>query len=70
MSRVRCSVGGGQRSLSGGVDSMAHAVLLRLLQPEFGFGLAALHVKHPNRDDAIYEEQWVGGMYSMRVDVR
>ena len=46
-------------SLSGGVDSMAHAVMLRLLQPTFGYDLCALHIRHPNRDDAIDEEEWV-----------
>ena len=46
-------------SLSGGVDSMAHAVMLRLLQPAFGYSLCALHIRHPNRDDAVDEEEWV-----------
>jgi tRNA(Ile)-lysidine synthase TilS/MesJ len=46
-------------SLSGGVDSMAHAVMLRLLQPTYGYDLCAVHIRHPNRDDAVDEEQWV-----------
>jgi tRNA(Ile)-lysidine synthase TilS/MesJ len=46
-------------SLSGGVDSTAHAVMLALLQPRFGFRLAALHLHHLNRDDALVEQRWV-----------
>lgn len=33
--------------------------MLRLLQPRFGYSLAALHIRHPNRDDAVHEEGWV-----------
>ena len=33
--------------------------MLQLLQPIMGFDLCALHIRHPNRDDAVHEEQWV-----------
>eukprot|EP00035_Acanthoeca_spectabilis_P027984 m.468711 g.468711 ORF g.468711 m.468711 type:complete len:755 (-) comp27774_c0_seq1:941-3205(-) len=46
-------------SLSGGVDSTAHAVMLALLQPKFGYRLGALHIHHLNRDDAEVEQRWV-----------
>lgn len=46
-------------SLSGGVDSTAHAVMLMLLQPTFGFTIGALHMHHLNREDAVEEQRWV-----------
>ncbi|CAK9029180.1 unnamed protein product [Durusdinium trenchii] len=50
-------------SLSGGVDSMVTCCLLWLLQrtlpPEQRFRWCALHLCHPNRDDARDEEGWV-----------
>jgi tRNA(Ile)-lysidine synthetase-like protein len=46
-------------SLSGGVDSMSHAVMLKLLQPKFNYGLMALHLHHPNRYDSDDEKNWV-----------
>jgi tRNA(Ile)-lysidine synthase TilS/MesJ len=46
-------------SLSGGVDSMSHAVMLKLLQSKFNYGLVALHLHHPNRDDSDDEKNWV-----------
>lgn len=50
-------------SLSGGVDSMVTNCLLWLVQrtlpPEQRFKWCALHLRHPNRDDAVDEEGWV-----------
>ena len=50
-------------SLSGGVDSMVTCCLLWLLRrrlpPEQQFKWCALHLCHPNRDDARDEEGWV-----------
>ncbi|CAE7416742.1 tilS/hprT [Symbiodinium necroappetens] len=50
-------------SLSGGVDSMVTCCLLWLLRrrlpPEQCFKFCALHLCHPNRDDARDEEGWV-----------
>lgn len=46
-------------SLSGGVDSTAHLVALRLLQPKFGFGLTAVHIDRINREDSKHERVWV-----------
>eukprot|EP00040_Diaphanoeca_grandis_P030343 m.179233 g.179233 ORF g.179233 m.179233 type:complete len:827 (-) comp31964_c0_seq1:91-2571(-) len=65
-------------SLSGGVDSMVHAILFRLLQKKFGFGFAALHIRHTNRGDAVDEEKWVGFvaarlglvLYSYEVEIQ
>lgn len=48
-------------SLSGGVDSTAHAVALVLLRERFGYNLAAMHVRHSNRpeENTDEEERWV-----------
>ena len=50
-------------SLSGGVDSMVTCCLLWLLRrhlpPENQFKFCALHLCHPNREDARDEEGWV-----------
>lgn len=48
-------------SLSGGVDSTAHAVALVLLRERFGYELAAMHVRHSNRpeENTDEEERWV-----------
>eukprot|EP00929_Paragymnodinium_shiwhaense_P007087 TRINITY_DN11103_c0_g2_i3.p1 TRINITY_DN11103_c0_g2~~TRINITY_DN11103_c0_g2_i3.p1 ORF type:complete len:769 (+),score=162.13 TRINITY_DN11103_c0_g2_i3:76-2382(+) len=50
-------------SLSGGVDSMVTCCLLwllwRRLPAEKQFRWCAMHLRHPNRDDAIDEEGWV-----------
>jgi hypothetical protein len=48
-------------SLSGGVDSTAHAVTLALLQDRFGYELCALHVRHSNRPEEHTDEEqrWV-----------
>ena len=75
---VRDGIGSGHTlvvSLSGGVDSMAHAAILKMLCPKFGYRLAALHMRHLNRDDAADEEGWVATtatrlglpLYSYRV---
>eukprot|EP00927_Polykrikos_kofoidii_P087150 TRINITY_DN9967_c1_g5_i1.p1 TRINITY_DN9967_c1_g5~~TRINITY_DN9967_c1_g5_i1.p1 ORF type:complete len:820 (-),score=130.01 TRINITY_DN9967_c1_g5_i1:4-2463(-) len=50
-------------SLSGGVDSMVTCCLLWLVQrrlpPSQRFQWCAMHLCHPNRDDALDEEGWV-----------
>eukprot|EP00438_Fugacium_kawagutii_P035017 Skav213083 [mRNA] locus=scaffold1899:12269:16049:+ [translate_table: standard] len=50
-------------SLSGGVDSMVTCCLLWLLEqtlpPQQRFRWCAMHLCHPNRDDARDEEGWV-----------
>ena len=62
-------------SLSGGVDSMVTCCLLWLLQrtlpPEQRFRWCAMHLCHPNRDDAQDEEGWVQWSCSeLDVDLR
>ena len=65
-------------SLSGGVDSMTHLLLLNALKPELGFELSACHIRHSSRpEEALQEErwvQWVAGkvgihLYSHHVEV-
>ena len=57
-------------SLSGGVDSSAHLVLLKLLRLKhpalFHFKLVALHISHCNRDKKVMqrEEMWIDALCS------
>eukprot|EP00931_Biecheleriopsis_adriatica_P046924 TRINITY_DN27008_c0_g1_i1.p1 TRINITY_DN27008_c0_g1~~TRINITY_DN27008_c0_g1_i1.p1 ORF type:complete len:792 (-),score=163.91 TRINITY_DN27008_c0_g1_i1:49-2082(-) len=69
-------------SLSGGVDSMVTCCLLWLLQrvlpSEQRFRWCALHLCHPNRDDAKDEEGWVQAtcsklgveLFTYRMEIR
>ena len=53
-------------SLSGGVDSMTHLMLLNILRHELSFTLSACHIRHSSRpDEALKEEQWVQWVCSL-----
>ncbi|CAJ1384936.1 unnamed protein product [Effrenium voratum] len=57
-------------SLSGGVDSMVTCCLLRLLQKTVPLRWCAMHLCHPNREDAKDEEAWVQwSCHKLQVDL-
>ena len=49
-------------SLSGGVDSIVHSCILKILEDEFKGNWCALHLRHSNRAETVEEEKWVGYM--------